>query len=49
VLARILLERGTDADVERARGLAVPALALAQEHGYGYVEADARLVIDRVG
>jgi hypothetical protein len=49
VLARVLVDRGTDADLERAHSLAVPALTLAQERGYGYVEADARLVLDRIG
>lgn len=48
-LAEVLTERRTSDDIERARTLAVPALTLAQEHGYGYIQRDARAVLEQLG
>ncbi|HET9543814.1 MAG TPA: hypothetical protein VFP02_12055, partial [Acidimicrobiales bacterium] len=47
--ADLLADRDGSGDAGRARTLAGTALPVAQERGYGYVERDARSVIERIG
>ncbi len=47
--AGLLVDRNQPGDGQRARTLAGTALPVAQERGYGYVERDARSVIERIG
>jgi DNA-binding SARP family transcriptional activator/tetratricopeptide (TPR) repeat protein len=47
--AGLLADRGQAGDGQRARALASTALPVAQARGYGYVERDARSVLERIG
>ncbi len=47
--AALLADRDRDDDAERAHVLASGALHVAERSGYGYVVADARQVLDRLG
>lgn len=47
-LGTVLAKRGRPGDSVRARSLAEDALAVATAHNYGYVERDARLLLDSV-
>jgi hypothetical protein len=46
--ADLLADRDRPGDAERARTLADAALPVAAERGYGYVERDARSVLERI-
>ncbi len=46
--AGLLAERGTGDDHDRARTMATDALTAATAGGYGYIERDARDVLDRL-
>jgi hypothetical protein len=47
--AGLLADRDQPGDRQRARALAEAALPVAGARGYGYVERDARSVIERIG
>jgi hypothetical protein len=47
--AGLLAGRDQPGDGQRARALAEAALPVATERGYGYVERDARSVLERIG
>jgi DNA-binding SARP family transcriptional activator/tetratricopeptide (TPR) repeat protein len=47
--AALLADRDQPGDVQRARALAGAALPVAQARGYGYVERDARALLERIG
>ena len=46
--AGLLADRGTGNDHERARAMATDALTAATSGGYGYIERDARSVLERI-
>ena len=48
-LAALLAGRGRPGDAERARDLAEQVLSVATPGGYGYIERDAREVLERLG
>ena len=47
--ADLLADRDQAGDAQRARALAGAALPVATERGYGYVERDARSLLERIG
>ena len=47
--AGLLADRDQPGDAQRARALAGAALPVATERGYGYVERDARSLLERIG
>ena len=47
--AGLLADRDQAGDAQRARALAGAALPVATERGYGYVEHDARSLLERIG
>ena len=47
--ADLLADRDQPGDGQRARALAEAALPVAHERGYGYVERDARSLLERIG
>ena len=47
--AGLLADRDQEGDAQRARALAGAALPVATERGYGYVEHDARSLLERIG
>jgi tetratricopeptide (TPR) repeat protein len=47
--AALLIDRNQPGDAQRARTLIAAALPVAAERGYGYVERDARDLLERIG
>jgi hypothetical protein len=47
--AELLADRARSGDAGRARTLAGTALPVAEARGYGYVERDARSLLERIG
>jgi hypothetical protein len=47
--AALLIDRNQPGDAERARALIDAALPVSTERGYGYVERDARSLLERMG